>query len=384
MASYIGQVQVDNNDPVLIGSTLYGICTTSAGTAAKKITSAENNSGKFINNHYDNLLQGSTIHVKFTQGNTVTSNITLQVGTLLTAQDVVGKCTCDAGTILSFTLDENQKWVVNDNVDTNTEYVFKTAYNASTNKALTESDIAAAAVKGVVTDLGANTSSEDLPTASAVASYVQTLTGGLGGLTGAMHFRGTSTTAVTDGGTQDPTINGYEFNGNGDNAGDVVLYEGKEFVWTGSAWELLGDEGSYALKSSTASVVGIVSNTFTANTLPTLTITDTTASSVTITAGSAANLTTTTYTVPEVTQAGTATTASVTAGVLVITLGQNTVLSTTPITIKGVDTFTPNTPTVVTATPVTIGSASNWSQGTTASLNLSTTSTIVVVPNSTP
>jgi hypothetical protein len=33
-------------------------------------------------------------------------------------------------------------------------------------------------------------------------------------------------------------------------AGDVVLYDGKEFVWTGSAWEQLGDESSWALNSA--------------------------------------------------------------------------------------------------------------------------------------
>lgn len=383
MAGYIGKVQIGSGDPVLVGSTLYGICSTSAGTAAKVIGSSDDPAGKFINTNYDNFIQGTTIHVKFTNGNEVTANVTLAVGST-SAAAVVGNCTCPANTIISFTLDENQQWVTNDNVDTNTEYVFKTTYNASTNRVLGEADVGDAAEKGVVTDLGANTTSSDLPTASAVAQYVQAQTGGLGGLTGAMHFRGNSTTAVTDGGTENPNISGYTFNGNGDNAGDVVLWGAQEYVWTGSAWELLGDEGSYALKSSTATVVGVASSTFTTNTLPTLTITDTTASSVSVSAGSAANLTTTTHTITEVTQTGIATTAAVSAGVLNITLGRDTVLSTTPITIKGVDVFTPNTPTVVTATPVTVGSASGWTQGTTASFNMTTTSTIVVVPNSTP
>lgn len=380
MASYIGKVQIGAGDPVLIGSTLYGICTTTASTAAKTITSADDNSGKFINNNYDNLIQGSTIHVKFTQGNTVTSGVTLQVGTLLTAQDVVGNCTCPAGTIISFTLDENQKWVANDNVDTNTEYVFKTAYNATSNKALTESDIAAAAVKGVVTDLGNNTASSDLPTAQAVAQYVQAQTGGLSGLTGAMHFRGVSTVTIVDGDTAavNPTISGYTFNGNGDNAGDVVLYDGKEFVWTGTSWELLGDEGSYALKSSTDIVTEVTS--FTANTLPTLSTTEVTASMITsITAGTTASLTTTTFTVPIVTTAGTATTASVSAGILTINIGIDTGLATTPATIQGVDTFTANSPTTIASTAVSIGSVESWDAGTTAALT--TASTTVVVPD---
>lgn len=67
------------------------------------------------------------------------------------------------------------------------------------------------------------------------------------GLAGAMHFKGVSTTAITDGGTETATIGGSPLT---PAAGDVVLYGDKEFVWTGSAWEELGDEGSFALKTT--------------------------------------------------------------------------------------------------------------------------------------
>ena len=67
------------------------------------------------------------------------------------------------------------------------------------------------------------------------------------GLGDALHFIGVSTTAITDGGTQNPTISGYS--GTAKATGNVVLYDGKEFVWTGSAWEQLGDESSWALKT---------------------------------------------------------------------------------------------------------------------------------------
>ena len=251
MPSYIGKVQVGESEQALVGSTLYGICNVAAGTAAKTVTATDDSSGKFINAHYDNLIQGSTIHVKFVYGNTVTSGATLAVGTTL-AKNIVGNFTCPAGTILSFTLDENEYWVVNDNVDTNTEYVFKTAYNASTNKALTESDIAAAAVKGVIENISQNTSSSDLPTTAAVVSYVQTMTGGLAGLSGAMHFRGIAANTITDGGHENPGITGYDFGTNGANAvdGDVVVYGQKEYVWVNNAWEELGDEGSFAFDNA--------------------------------------------------------------------------------------------------------------------------------------
>lgn len=385
MAGYIGKVQINSDSAVLVGSTLYGICSTSAATADKIIGAVDDPAGKFINTNYDNFIQGSTIHVKFVHGNEVTSGVRLAVGTT-TATSVVGNCTCPANTIISFTLDENQQWVTNDNVDTNTEYEFMTAYNASSNKVATASDlndldIQDAAHKDIVTDIGANSTSTDLPTAQAVAQYVQAQTGGLGGLTGAMHFRGMSTTAITDGGTQNPTIADYEFHGNSDNSGDVVLWGAQEYVWTGSAWELLGDEGSYALKSSTATIVGVASTTFTANTLPTLSTTVTTVSSVNITTGVAPDLVTNSVAVPNVTQAGVATTAAVNAGVLNITIGQNTVLGEN-ISFNAVTSFTAgSTPQIVTSTPVSITGVTNWQQGSAASFNISTTSTIVVVPN---
>ena len=77
------------------------------------------------------------------------------------------------------------------------------------------------------------------------------------GLSGAMKFLGTSTTAITDGATTNPiTIDGKSVTAT---AGNVVLYGSKEFVWTGSLWEELGDESSHALKSVTITGTGILS-----------------------------------------------------------------------------------------------------------------------------
>ena len=368
MSSYIGKVSIDSGTPMLVGSTLYGICNRDADATAKTVTSQDTVRTDCINTNYDQLLVGTTIHVKFLKGNTATSNLTLQVGTITTAQDIVGDCTCPAGTVISFTLDENQKWVANDNVDTNTEYVFKTAYNASTNRVLGEADVGDAAEKDVVTllaDGDSTTPNTDLPTASAVVTYVLTKTAGLSGLTGAMHFRGSV-------GAIPPATGTYE-------SGDVVLApNNKEYVYDGTNWIELGDEGSYVLQTSqTTDVIDEVTN-WNDGTLPSLTVTDTTVSNVSVTTtGEAASLTTQSVTVPNVTQAGTATRASVTAGVLNITLGQNTTLG-TDITFDAVGNWTTNTPTAVTATPVTVGSASGWSAGTKPSLTQ--TPTTVVVP----
>lgn len=68
------------------------------------------------------------------------------------------------------------------------------------------------------------------------------------GLASAMLFLGTTTTAIKDGATTNPiTISGANKTAT---AGNVVLYGSKEFVWTGSAWEELGNEGSYKIVQS--------------------------------------------------------------------------------------------------------------------------------------
>lgn len=88
------------------------------------------------------------------------------------------------------------------------------------------------------------------PTADLQAATKQYVDTAVSGLSGAMHFLGISSTEITDGGTEKPKIDGETVD---PIAGDVVLYNQKEFVWTGSAWELLGDESSYALKTVTIS-----------------------------------------------------------------------------------------------------------------------------------
>ena len=97
-------------------------------------------------------------------------------------------------------------------------------------------------VNGNASQLTTGTPATD--TALANKKYVDDA---VAGLSGAMHFKGVSTTAITDGGTETATISGSPLTAA---AGDVVLYGAKEFVWTGSAWEELGDEGSFALKTT--------------------------------------------------------------------------------------------------------------------------------------
>lgn len=78
---------------------------------------------------------------------------------------------------------------------------------------------------------------------------IQAINNQLGGLTGAMHFIGKAAVDITDGSTTDPQIANYTTK----EKGDVILGKDdhKEFVWNGAIWEELGDEGSYALKTTT-------------------------------------------------------------------------------------------------------------------------------------
>lgn len=88
------------------------------------------------------------------------------------------------------------------------------------------------------------------PTADLQAATKRYVDSAVSGLSGAMHFLGISSIPITDGGDESPEIDGSVVP---PIAGDVVLYDHEEFVYTGTHWELLGDEGSYALKTITIS-----------------------------------------------------------------------------------------------------------------------------------
>ena len=101
-------------------------------------------------------------------------------------------------------------------------------------------------IRKFVTELeGSNR--RNFATVGAIKDYVDEKTEGL---TGAMHFVGEATvTITTDGSRVDPQITGYNFRYA--QPGDVILANNaQEFVWTGTIWRLLGDEGSYAIKGN--------------------------------------------------------------------------------------------------------------------------------------
>jgi len=91
--------------------------------------------------------------------------------------------------------------------------------------------------------------------------------------TGAMYYVGISSTAITDGGTQKPTIDSVEKTMGADDAGAVAIYGEKEYVWNGSKWQEFGSTGSLkalAFKdnaSGTYTPAGSVSATFSGSSL---------------------------------------------------------------------------------------------------------------------
>lgn len=98
-------------------------------------------------------------------------------------------------------------------------------------------------------DTALSSTSENPVQNKVITTEIQEINNQLGGLTGAMHFIGKAAVDITDGSTTDPQIANYTTK----EKGDVILGKDdhKEFVWNGAIWEELGDEGSYALKTTT-------------------------------------------------------------------------------------------------------------------------------------
>lgn len=80
-------------------------------------------------------------------------------------------------------------------------------------------------------------------------SSEQTITAADLGLDSALKFHGTSQTAITDGSTTQTVTLSNNTQHTAEN-GCVLFYGSEEFVWNGSSWEKLGNEGSYKVKQT--------------------------------------------------------------------------------------------------------------------------------------
>lgn len=83
-------------------------------------------------------------------------------------------------------------------------------------------------------------------------SSEQTITAADLGLDSALKFHGTSNTAITDGSTTQTVTLSTGSSHKAEN-GCVLFYGNKEFVWNGSSWEELGNEGNYKVKQTAVS-----------------------------------------------------------------------------------------------------------------------------------
>lgn len=166
--SYVGKITAGGVSNAPIGSTLYGTCDTAGGTAAKVVTCAD----------FDKLLTGVTIHVKFTNSNTVASP-TLNVNSTgakniykygTTAPGTTAATSWQAGSVVSFTYDGSY-WQMNDHLDdTNTQSVTSVAGKTGA-VTLSASDVGALASStkyaGASTAGGSATSAAKLDTTTA-------------------------------------------------------------------------------------------------------------------------------------------------------------------------------------------------------------------------
>lgn len=272
--SYISELQVDNGAVVPVGSRLYGICNSAASTPTKVITL----------NDFDYLINGITIHVKFTYGNTAVLNsyFTLAVGSTEAKRvyNPGGRTDWSAGAIISFTYDSTDAaWIVNDSdsIPASDSINVINTYNANSTDAISGQGVADAlgtlgnaSTKDLVTTIiesgsGANKNSEDIPTTAAVTSYIEQKTADI---KDAMHYRGITSTNISDNSALKNIVIGNQVYTA--QPGDVVLSDDthQEYIWVetdttthAGYWELFGDEGTYALNSSTAEVIdGITFN----------------------------------------------------------------------------------------------------------------------------
>ena len=198
-----------------------------------------------------------------------------------------------------------------------------------------KADLSGATFTGVV-KVPAITSSSASEEAATKGYVDNSIDSRIGGLTGALHLIDAPlaefTVTYPTSGNSLPTItvtglpNDYT-----PERGDVIIYEHQEFVYIGSAWRLLGDEGSYAFKNNAAYVVEDITLS---NSLPSLSITQGTVIPNITNAGSAPKLEKTEKTVksPSVSQIKT-TKIEVQDGTLKITLGSGEVnFSDVPVT----------------------------------------------------
>lgn len=126
---YVGKVTAGGATH-LVGSTLFGTCSTAAGTAQKTVSLSD----------FDYLETGVTVHVKFTNSNTA-ANATLKVGSTdakplcsngTTRVGISESTSWKAGAVVSLTYD-GTSWVMNDYIPDNDSDIYVAQNPSDTN-----------------------------------------------------------------------------------------------------------------------------------------------------------------------------------------------------------------------------------------------------------
>ena len=154
------------------------------------------------------------------------ANIQANITSIINGATVVGKATSDA-----------------EGNDIVTTYATKAEVNVVSN-AVTNAQANITAIEGNITSITANVGALQTTVGNAESGLVKDvndLKGQIGGVTGALHFKGVVEELPVD-------LSTY-------NEGDVILVGNKEYVCNDEdgekSWVELGDEGSYALKTTT-------------------------------------------------------------------------------------------------------------------------------------
>lgn len=241
----------------------YGTCDTAAGTAAKVATLSGYS-----------LVNGGIVAIKFSNDVTSASS-TLNINSrgakaIYFKNAALGTNVIKAGDLVTLMYDGSYYRILAiDRAQTVADATkgtltfqgpgdTKKTFNGSANVTIGYADVnalpastkyAAASVQG-----GSAVSADKVNSKLTIAgqeydgSKAVTITAESFGLSQALVFKGVSKTALSDGATTKPITLSNDSSLT-PAIGYVVLYGEYEYVWTGSAWERLGGDGSYALNS---------------------------------------------------------------------------------------------------------------------------------------
>ena len=186
------------------------------------------------------LVPGGTFSV--VNGTTVSGHtITDEKTTYTLPPQILGFTVTNQGTDLRFTISSS------DGTSTDIIYAglgsaaFANTADFATAAQGVKADAAMPASGGVATDATVTLRNDPVNNMDAATKgYVDTA---VAGISAGVEFLGVSTTAITDGGTEAPTIEGTIVPVATLNKGDWVLYNNMQFLWDGNRWAAYGSSG---------------------------------------------------------------------------------------------------------------------------------------------